>query len=290
MFYEKKHVDFIYMGIFPRSLDRAIEDWTRGRVSIAMLQEKDRTKEKAEEIRTLWRKYKSLSSVLAECMQRAIGASLHDRMSMLEEEFPILAKELNDEVKERRKNRSETRKERKENVDRTHTLANRRTSVEEGKEDRKKDGKTSKFKHICQGDFCLGGTFESIRPKVKSPEALCRKCTNLKTNLKASSQMEALLFRLITKDSLAHHLRPIHLFESTEKSATTKEDLIDAIRKVAGVSTLWNKLWSNRLKKKDFNKPVTVHTYYSVAVCMLANYLAIPILIQHTACQRLRKG
>ena len=67
-------------------------------------------KEKAEEIRTLWRQYKSLSSVLAECMQRAIGASLYDRMRMLEKEFPKRTKELNDEGKERRKNRSETRK------------------------------------------------------------------------------------------------------------------------------------------------------------------------------------
>jgi len=31
------------------------------------------------------------------------------------------------------------------------------------------------------------------------------------------------------------------------------------------------------LKKKDINKPVTVHTYYSDAVCKLANSLAIPI-------------
>jgi len=94
---------------------------------------------KAEEIRTLWRKYKGLSSVLAEWMQRAIRACLYDRMNMLEEEFPEQAKELNDEVKERRKNKSETRKERKENVDRTHsTLANRRASVEEGKEESKK--------------------------------------------------------------------------------------------------------------------------------------------------------
>jgi len=42
----ENHVDFIYLGIFPRSLDRAIEDWTRGRVSIAMLQEKDRMNER----------------------------------------------------------------------------------------------------------------------------------------------------------------------------------------------------------------------------------------------------
>ena len=77
-----------------------------------------------------------------------------DRMSMLEEEFPERAKELNDEVNERRKNRSETRKERKEKVDtgRTHSapLANRRASVEEGKEESKKDKKTSKYKHACQ--------------------------------------------------------------------------------------------------------------------------------------------
>jgi len=78
----ENNVDFIYLGIFPRSLDRAIEDWTSGQVGIAMLQEKKGIKVKAEEIRTLWRKYKGLSSVLAECMQRAmqraIGASLYD--------------------------------------------------------------------------------------------------------------------------------------------------------------------------------------------------------------------
>jgi len=72
----ENRVDFIYLGIFSRSLDRTIEDWTRGCVSIAMFQEKDRMKEKAEEIRTLWRQYKSLSSVLVECMQRAIRAIL----------------------------------------------------------------------------------------------------------------------------------------------------------------------------------------------------------------------
>jgi len=48
-----------------------------------MLQNKEWMKENAEEIRTLWRKYKGLSSVLAECMQRAIGASLYDKMNML---------------------------------------------------------------------------------------------------------------------------------------------------------------------------------------------------------------
>jgi len=37
---KKNHVDFIYLGIFPRSLDRTIEDWTRDRVSIAMLKRK----------------------------------------------------------------------------------------------------------------------------------------------------------------------------------------------------------------------------------------------------------
>ena len=124
---------------------------------------------------------------------------------------------MNDEVKERRKNRSETRKKRNEKVDRTHsTLANRRASVEEGKEENKKDKKTSKYKHVCQGDFCLGTTFETIRPKVKSPEALCRKCLDLKRNLKATSQMEALFFRLITKDSREHQPRPIYdRFKST---------------------------------------------------------------------------
>ena len=57
----------------------------------------------------------------------------------------------------------------------------------------------------------------------------------------------------------------------------TKEDLINAIRKVAGATKLWKDLWSDRLRKTDFNRPVTVHTNYSAAVCMLANSLAIPI-------------
>jgi len=90
--------------------------------------------------------------------------------------------------------------------------------------------------------------------------------------------METLFFRLITKDSREHKLKPIYdLFESTATSATTKEDLINDIRKVAGATKLWNHLWSNRLKKTDFNNPVTFHTNYSAAVCMLANSLAIPI-------------
>ena len=65
--------------------------------------------------------------------------------------------------------------------------------------------------------------------------------------------------------------------ESTATSATTKEDLIDAIRGVAGETTLWNKLSSNRLKKNDISNPITVHTYYAADVCMLANSLDIPI-------------
>ena len=134
---------------------------------------------------------------------RVKRACLYDRMNMLEEEFPERAKELNDEEKERRKeNNSETCKERKENVDRTHsTLANRRASVEEEMEDSKRDEKTSKYKHACQGDYCLSTTLETIRPKVKSPEALCRRCLDLKRNLKATSQMETLLFRLITEET-----------------------------------------------------------------------------------------
>ena len=67
-------------------------------------------KENAKKIRALWRKYKGLNSILAECMQRAIGVSLNERKRMLEEEFPEQAKELNDEVKERRKIKSETRR------------------------------------------------------------------------------------------------------------------------------------------------------------------------------------
>jgi len=90
--------------------------------------------------------------------------------------------------------------------------------------------------------------------------------------------METLFFRLITEDTSEHQLRPIYdLFESTATSATTKEDLINVIRKVAGATELWNDLWSNRLRKTDFSRPVTVHTNYSAAVCMLANSLAIPI-------------
>ena len=88
------HVDYFYLGIFPRSLDRAIGDRTKGRVSIAILQEKDRMKENAKKIRAVWRKYKGLSSILSECMQRAIGASLYDKKRIIDEEFPERAKVL----------------------------------------------------------------------------------------------------------------------------------------------------------------------------------------------------
>jgi len=37
---------------------------------------------------------------------------------------------------------------------------------------------------------------------AKSPEALCEKCLNHKTNLKSTSQMETLLFRLAKKTRL----------------------------------------------------------------------------------------
>ena len=112
----------------------------------------------------------------------------------------------------------------------------------------------------------------------KSPEALCRKCLNLKTNLKATSEMETLLFKLVKSESSHASLRPIYkVFESTERIAVTKEDLIKAIGKVAGATSLWSRLWSDRLKQKDPNKPVTVHPCYSAAVCMLANSFAIPL-------------
>jgi len=61
-------------------------------------------KENAKQIRALWRKYKGLSSILTECMQRAIRASLNDRMHMLEEEFPKQAKELNDRARAKKDN------------------------------------------------------------------------------------------------------------------------------------------------------------------------------------------
>ena len=139
-FRNESHADFIHLDIFPRSLDRAIRDRIKGRVSVAMLHEKDKKKENAEQIRALWRKYKGMNSILAECMQRAIGATLHDKNHMLDEEFPEQAQVLNDEVKERRKKRSATCTERKDKVDRTHsTLANQRTSVEEGRDESKRD-------------------------------------------------------------------------------------------------------------------------------------------------------
>ena len=117
-------------------------------------------------------------------MQRARGASLYDRMSMLEKEFPERAKELNDEMKERRKKKPDTAKERKANVDRTHsTLANQRASVEKGNEESKKAKRASKHKHACHGDFCLSLIHMANRPKVKSPEAPCRKCLNLKMKI-----------------------------------------------------------------------------------------------------------
>jgi len=101
------------------------------------------------------------------------------------------------------------------------TLANQRASVEEGKEESKKDKKTSKYKHVCQGDYCLSKTFKSNRPNVKSPEAACGKCTNLNVNLKApTSKMEALLLTRLAKSDLREcQLRPIYdLFESTKTS------------------------------------------------------------------------
>jgi len=185
-------------------------------------------------------------------------------MSMLEKEFPELAKELNDEMKERRKNKSETAKVRKENVDRTHsTLANQRASVEEGKEESKKNKRASKYKHACHadGDFCLSLIHMANRPKVTSPEALCRKCLNLKMNLKATSEMEKLLFRLVKSKSSHDSLRPIYkVFENTERVAVTKEDLIKAIRKVAGATSLWSRLWSDRLRKKDLKTNLSLFT------------------------------
>ena len=48
----ENHVDFMYLGIFPRSLDRAIEDWTRCHVGIAMLQNK-RSEEHTSELQSL---------------------------------------------------------------------------------------------------------------------------------------------------------------------------------------------------------------------------------------------
>ena len=89
--------------------------------------------------------------------------------------------------------------------------------------------------------------------------------------------METLLFRLVKSES-SHASLPIYkVFESTERVAVTKEDLIKAIRKVAGATSLWSRLWFDRLRKKYLNKPVTVHPCYSAAVCMLANSLAIPL-------------
>jgi len=43
----------------------ATGDWTKGRVSIAILEEKERMKENAKMIRALWRKCKGLISILA---------------------------------------------------------------------------------------------------------------------------------------------------------------------------------------------------------------------------------
>jgi len=72
----------------------------------------------------------------------------------------------------------------KANVDRTHgTVANQRASVEKGKEESKKAKRASKHKHACHGDFCLSLIHMANRPKVKSPEVLCRKCLNLKLKI-----------------------------------------------------------------------------------------------------------
>jgi len=191
-------------------------------------------KKKAEKIRALWRKYKSLrvSSVLAEYMQRVVGASLYDRNEHFRRRIPSASKAIERRGKGEKK--EQIRKERRKWIEHIVRLQTDRTSVEEGKEESKKDKKTSKHKHACQEDYtyCLGTTFESIRPKVKSPEALCRKCLDLKRNLKATSQMETLFFRLITKDSREHQLKPIYdIFESTATSATTKKILLMPLAK-----------------------------------------------------------
>ena len=56
-FRNESRVDFIHLGIFPRLLDGVIRDWTKDRVSIAVLHEKDTQKENAEQmLRALWRK------------------------------------------------------------------------------------------------------------------------------------------------------------------------------------------------------------------------------------------
>ena len=138
-------------------------------------------------------------------------------------------------------------------MDRTHsTLANQRTSVEKRKEESKKAKKASKHKHACHGDFCLSLIHIANRPKVKSPETLCRKCLDLKRNLKATSEMETLVFRLVKSKSSHANLGPIYkVFESTERVAVTKEDLIKAIRKVTGATSRWSRLWSDRLRKKS---------------------------------------
>ena len=77
--------------------------------------------------------------------------------------------------------------------------------------------------------------------------------------------METLLFRLVKSES-SHASLPIYkVFESTERVAVTKEDLIKAIRKVAGGTSLWSRLWSDRLRKNNLNKEkvkcVVLHTH-----------------------------
>ena len=82
-------------------------------------------------------------------------------------------------MKERRKIRSKTRKERKEKVDRTHPCKPKRLGWKKGKKESKRT-KRLQSTHMYAGDYyCLNRTFEPNRP-VKSPEALCGKCTNLK--------------------------------------------------------------------------------------------------------------
>ena len=107
--------------------------------------------------------------------------------------------QMNDAVKERRKKRPATRKKRKENVDRTHYS----TLVKESK----KAKKTSKYTTNMYVRETTVLSSQANRPKVKSQEAQCGKCTNLnKMNLKATrtSKMEALLLRLAKKDSREH--------------------------------------------------------------------------------------
>ena len=113
----ENHVDFIYLGIFPRSLDRAIEDWTRGHVSKAMLQDKKWDESKR------WRDSYS--------MEKVQGSEQRTRR-MHAMSYRSLLVWQNDHVRRRipRASKGIERRRRKERTDQKRVTKGRRTWIE----------------------------------------------------------------------------------------------------------------------------------------------------------------